>query len=41
MEADHLSICKFPTANNQRYQVLLISLQDLIDEDGDENDEST
>jgi hypothetical protein len=41
MEADHRGICKFLTASSQRYEVLLSSLQDLIEEDGDENDEST
>jgi hypothetical protein len=41
MQADHRGICKFLTANSQRYQAVLSSQQDLVDEDGDKNDEGT
>lgn len=41
MEADHRGICKFLTASSQRYQVILSSLQDLTEEDGDEDNQST
>lgn len=37
VEADHRGMCKFLTANDQRFQIVLSSLQELVEEtEGDE-----